>query len=100
MRLATHAPTAYNLQNWRFIAVHTPEAKARLRSVANDQPKISDAAVTFIIAGLPPKHDDVAARLRPAVEPAGRRRCARPMSIIPAGSGTKPSGRRLLPGRH
>lgn len=68
VRLATHAPSAYNLQNWRFIAVHSPEAKARLRAVANDQPKITDAAVTFIIAGSLPDHADVSARLRPAVE--------------------------------
>lgn len=68
VRLATHAPTAYNLQNWRFIAVHSPEAKARLRTVASDQPKITDAAVTFIIAGSLPDHADVSARLRPAVE--------------------------------
>lgn len=68
VRLATHAPTAYNLQNWRFIAVHSPEAKARLRAVASDQPKITDAAVTFIIAGSLPDHADVSARLRPAVE--------------------------------
>lgn len=27
VRLATRAPTAYNLQNWRFIAVRTPEGK-------------------------------------------------------------------------
>ncbi|RDL49920.1 putative NAD(P)H nitroreductase YodC [Ensifer sp. M14] len=68
VRLATHAPTAYNLQNWRFIAVHTSQAKARLRAVASDQPKITDAAVTFIIAGALPDHADVAERLRPAVE--------------------------------
>ncbi len=68
VRLATHAPTAYNLQNWRFVAVHSQEARARLRAVANDQSKITDAAVTFIIAGSLPDHADVAPRLRPAVE--------------------------------
>ena len=26
VRLATKAPTSFNLQNWRFIAVRTPEA--------------------------------------------------------------------------
>ena len=45
VRLATRAPTAFHLQNWRFIAVRTPEAKARLRKLAFDQPKVTEAAV-------------------------------------------------------
>ena len=36
VQLATRAPTAYNLQNWRFIAVRTPGAKARLRAASLD----------------------------------------------------------------
>lgn len=68
VRLATRAPTAYNLQNWRFIAVRTPGAKARLRELAFGQPKVSDAAVTFIICGQRPDHETLAERLRPFVE--------------------------------
>lgn len=68
VHLATRAPTAYNLQNWRFIAVRTPESKARLRSVAHNQPKVSDAAVTFIICGALPNHEILAERLHPSVE--------------------------------
>ena len=49
---ATRAPTAFNLQNWRFIAVRTPQGKQRLRELAWNQPKVSDAAVTFIVLGL------------------------------------------------
>ncbi|MER8926339.1 nitroreductase family protein [Mesorhizobium sp. M0859] len=67
-RLATRAPSAYNLQNWRFIAVRTPEAKARLRSVAHGQVKVQEAAVTFIICGVLPDHAALDARLRPFVE--------------------------------
>ena len=37
VRIATTAPTSYHMQNWRFIAVRTPEAKARLRPIACDQ---------------------------------------------------------------
>jgi nitroreductase len=51
VRLATRAPTAFHLQNWRFIAVKTPEAKVRLRKLAFDQPKVTEAAVTFIVVG-------------------------------------------------
>ena len=66
--LATRAPSAYNLQNWRFIAARSPEAKARLRSLAYGQAKVSDAAVTFIICGQLPDHTALAARLLPFVE--------------------------------
>src|SRR5580658_11341619 len=45
VRLATFSPTAFHLQNWRFIAVRSPEAKARLRAVAADQPKVTEAAM-------------------------------------------------------
>jgi nitroreductase len=48
VRIGTTAPTSFHLQNWRFIAVRTPEAKARLRPIAWDQPAITEAAVTFI----------------------------------------------------
>ncbi|NEI05281.1 nitroreductase family protein [Rhizobium leguminosarum] len=66
--LATRAPTAYNLQNWRFIAVRTPEAKARLRDHAYGQIKVSDAAVTFIVCGQLPDSAVLAERLQPFVE--------------------------------
>jgi nitroreductase len=66
-RLATRAPTAYNLQNWRFIALRTPEAKARLRQLAYGQAKVSEAAVTFIICGVLPDHADIPDRLHPSV---------------------------------
>lgn len=65
--LATRAPTAYNLQNWRFIALRTPDAKTKLRRLAHGQAKVSDAAVTFIICGRYPDHADIPARLSPFV---------------------------------
>lgn len=68
IRLATRAPTAYNLQNWRFIAVRTPEAKKRLQEVANGQAKVSQAAVTFIVCGVLPDHADIPARLSQFVQ--------------------------------
>ena len=48
---ATEAPSAYNIQNWRFVAVTAPEEKARLKSLAYNQQKVADAAVTFIVLG-------------------------------------------------
>lgn len=67
VRLATRAPTAFNLQNWKFIAVRSHEEKKRLRSVAWDQQKIEDAAVTFIVCGILPDHKTMSARLAPVV---------------------------------
>ncbi|WP_348535990.1 nitroreductase family protein [Labrys sp. LIt4] len=68
VRLATLAPSAYNLQNWRFIAVRGAQAKARLREAAYGQAKVSEAAVTFIVCGTLPGSVDLGARLRPSVE--------------------------------
>lgn len=67
-RLATLAPTAYHLQNWRFVAVRTPAAKARLRRLAQDQAKVSEAAVTFIVCGVLPDEAVIAERLLPFVQ--------------------------------
>jgi nitroreductase len=67
VRLATRAPTAFHLQNWRFIAVKSPEAKARLRRLAFDQPKVTEAAVTFIVVGQLASHLVMAERLASSV---------------------------------
>ena len=48
---AIEAPSSFNIQHWRFVAVTKPEEKARLKAVAYNQPKVSDAAVTFIVLG-------------------------------------------------
>jgi nitroreductase len=68
VRIGTSAPTSFHLQNWRFIAVRTPEAKARLRPIAWDQPAITDAAVTFVVIGQLADSSTIPARLAPVVE--------------------------------
>ena len=68
IRLATLSPTAFNFQNWKFIAVHTAQAKDRLKAVAYGQQKIADAAVTFIICGTLEAHIGLANALKPSVE--------------------------------
>jgi nitroreductase len=50
--LATHAPSAFNVQNWRFVAVRSAQAKARLHPLAYGQQKVLYAPVTFIVCGL------------------------------------------------
>lgn len=67
VRLATLAPSSFNLQNWRFIAVRTADAQARLRKISWDQAKITEAAVTFIVVGKMPDFQSLAERLAPAV---------------------------------
>ena len=67
VRLATKAPTSFNLQNWRFIAVRSPERKAELRAVAWDQVKITNSAVTFIVVGQMADHRTLQDRLAPLV---------------------------------
>ncbi len=51
VRYATQAPSAYNIQNWRFVALTRREDKERLKAVAYHQQKVVDAAVTFIVLG-------------------------------------------------
>ena len=51
VRYATQAPSAYNIQNWRFVALTKREDKERLKAVAYNQQKVVDAAVTFIVLG-------------------------------------------------
>ena len=68
VRIGTTAPTSFHLQNWRFIAVRTPEAKARLRPIAWDQPATTEAAVTFIVCGKLADSSVIPQRLAPLVE--------------------------------
>lgn len=65
---ATKAPSAYNMQNWRFIAVQSEDAKARLKSAAFEQQKIMDASVSFIVCGMLAAHAQLATTLQPSVE--------------------------------
>jgi nitroreductase len=67
VRIGTTAPTSFHLQNWRFIAVRSPEAKARLRPIAFDQPMITEAAVTFIVCGRLVETSVIPERVAPVV---------------------------------
>lgn len=68
IRMATLAPSAYNMQNWRFIAVRSQEGKALLKTAAYGQQKITDASVAFIVCGLLNAHQPLATFLQPSVE--------------------------------
>lgn len=49
--LAVHAPSAFNLEPWRVIAVQDGETKEKLMALSNGQPKIAEAPFTLIIIG-------------------------------------------------
>ncbi|MTW11964.1 nitroreductase family protein [Pseudoduganella eburnea] len=68
VRLATLAPSAYNVQNWQFVAVRSQEAREKLRELSFGQQKVVDAPVIFIISGTLRAQDQVAAALKPAVD--------------------------------
>jgi nitroreductase len=68
VRIGTTAPTSFHLQNWRFIAVRTAAAKARLSPIAWHQPAVTEAAVTFIIIGQLADSSVIPERLAPLVE--------------------------------
>ena len=84
--LATRAPTAFNLQNWHFVAVRTSEAKQRLRALAYDQEKVTQAAVTFIVCGELPEAGSLPARLQPFVA-AGHMPATMPEAWVGMASG-------------
>lgn len=68
VRLATRAPSSYNFQNWKFIAVRSPEAKARLKTVSWGQQQVVDAPATFIICGTLAAHEGLPHALQPSVD--------------------------------
>lgn len=65
IELATQAPSAFNLQNWKFIVVRSAEAKARLLPLAFGQPKVVEASATVIICGTLEPHLSLPAALKP-----------------------------------
>ncbi|MFA6115285.1 MAG: nitroreductase family protein [Sphingomonas sp.] len=67
VRIGTTAPTSFHLQNWRFIAVRSHEAKARLSPIAWSQPAITEASVTFIVVGQMADSSVIPERLAPLV---------------------------------
>jgi len=51
VNLGVNAPSAFNLQPWRIIAVKSDENKQKLCALSNNQPKVLEASATLIIIG-------------------------------------------------
>jgi nitroreductase len=51
MRLAMLSPTAFNIQNWRFVLVRDPALRQEIRKVAWDQAQVTDASLLVVLCG-------------------------------------------------
>lgn len=49
MSLAVLAPTAFNIQNWRFVTVRDAELRQKIRAAAWDQAQVTDASLFVIL---------------------------------------------------
>jgi len=49
MTLAMLSPTAWNIQNWRFVLVRDPEQRKNIRAAAWDQPQVTDASLLVVL---------------------------------------------------
>ena len=49
LSLAIMAPTAFNIQNWRFVLVRDPELRKKIRKVAWDQAQVEEASLLIIL---------------------------------------------------
>lgn len=49
LSLAILSPTAFNIQNWRFVVVTDPELRKQIREVAWDQAQVTDASLFIIL---------------------------------------------------
>jgi nitroreductase len=49
LSLAILSPTAFNIQNWRFVLVRDPELRKQIREVAWNQAQVTDASLLIIL---------------------------------------------------
>ena len=47
--LAMKAPTAFNIQHWRFVVVSDPALRKQIRAVAWDQAQVTDASLLVVL---------------------------------------------------
>jgi len=49
MTLAMLSPTAFNIQNWRFVLPRAPELRRQIRAAAWDQTQVTDASLLVVM---------------------------------------------------
>jgi len=65
---AQHAPTAFNLQNWRVVAFSSKDQKEALKGAAYGQQKVADAAVTFVVVGVKDGYKEIGRLAKPLLD--------------------------------
>ncbi|MDP2782966.1 MAG: nitroreductase family protein [Sulfurimicrobium sp.] len=50
LSLAMLSPTAFNIQNWRFVVVQNPDLRRQIRAAAWDQAQVTDASLLVVLA--------------------------------------------------
>ena len=80
VRLAARAPSAWNLQPWRFVVVTDPGLKARLREAAYGQPQVTAAPAVIVLYS---DMKDALARIDETIHPdvQGEKREAQKKSV-------------------
>ncbi|MFA6028209.1 MAG: nitroreductase family protein [Elusimicrobiota bacterium] len=68
VELATRAPSSFNIQHWRFLAVTRKEDREKLKGLAYNQQKVADAPVVFVVLGDPRAHENLAHALEGSVK--------------------------------
>ncbi len=49
LSLAVLSPTAFNIQNWRFVRVSDPAVRKQIRAVSWDQAQVTDASLLLVL---------------------------------------------------
>ena len=49
MSLAMLSPTAFNIQNWRFVLVQDPELRKQVRAASWDQAQVTDVSLLVVL---------------------------------------------------
>lgn len=49
LSLAVLSPTAFNIQNWRFVVVGAPALRQQIRAAAWDQAQVTDASLFIVL---------------------------------------------------
>ena len=49
MSLAMLSPTAFNIQNWRFVLVTDPALRQEVRKASWDQAQVTDASLLIVL---------------------------------------------------
>ncbi len=70
LETAMLAPTAFNIQHWRFVTVTDPAVRQQIRAVAWDQAQVTDASLLIVLcADLGAWKKDTARYWKDAPEP-------------------------------